>query len=253
MKIVILTLFPAMFKGPFSESILKRAKEKGKVKIEITDFRKFSRDKHQSVDDHPFGGGPGMVLKPEPIYRALQHYRRQRGLRILLTPKGTPLNQGLVQELAGYRWLLIFCGHYEGVDERVRPLFDREISIGDYVLTGGEIPAMVVVDSVARLVPGVVKEQSSVEQDSFFKGLLDYPHYTRPRVFRRKAVPAVLLSGNHQMIDRWHLKESLRNTYSRRPDLLRRTGLNPETMVLLEEVKREEKRKEKKSQGQNNG
>jgi tRNA (guanine37-N1)-methyltransferase len=232
MKIDILTIFPQMFEGPLTCSLIEKARNKKILDIKCTDIRSFSKDKHKSVDDRPFGGGPGMLLKPEPIYDALHHLgvRKRNHLYknpykkpyvIYMSPQGNLLNSKKVKALSKYEHLVILCGHYEGIDERVISWVDEEISIGDYVLTGGEIPAMVLIDSVARMLPGVVKDKNSVEQDSFYNGYLDYPHYTRPAKFKNMKVPEVLLSGNHLEIEKWRTKQSIERTKARRPDLLK--------------------------------
>jgi tRNA (guanine37-N1)-methyltransferase len=249
MKIDILTLFPEMFQGPFTESLLKKAQEKKILDITCHDIRSFTTDKHHIADDRSFGGGPGMVMKTEPIHRALKSLgaggkRPKKSQRVIfLSPQGAPLDQAAVHRLAGYRRLILLCGHYEGVDERVMRWVDEEISIGDYVLTGGELPAMVLVDAVARLLPGVVKEAGSVERDSFYNGLLDYPHYTRPAEYAGEAVPAVLLSGNHAIIERWRKEEALKRTLAKRPDLLKSAKLGPEEKHLLQNLKKKSKNK----------
>ncbi|MEW6723739.1 MAG: tRNA (guanosine(37)-N1)-methyltransferase TrmD [Bacillota bacterium] len=244
MRIDILTLFPGIFAGPFTESIIRRARESGAVEINIIDLRDFTHDRHRVADDYPYGGGVGMVMKPEPIFEALDHLRgesEQAPETILLSPQGEVFRQATAAELARQDWLVLICGHYEGVDERVRQaLVTREISIGDYVLTGGEVPAMVVVEAVARLVPGVLGTLASAHQDSFSDGLLEHPHYTRPQVYRGLEVPSVLLSGNHEAIRRWRRKESLRRTAQRRPDLLERAPLSEEDRCLLAELSGEE-------------
>ena len=242
MKLDVITLFPQMFIPPFSASMIKRAVGKGIVNIKLHDLRKFAFDKHRTVDDKPFGGRPGMILKPEPVYRAIKKIvkKRREGTKIIvLSPQGKVFDQNKAKELAGYKHLIFICGHYEGFDERVMNLIDEEISIGDYVLTGGELPAMVIMDAVIRLVPGVVKERDSVKNDSFFEGLLDHPNYTRPRVYRGMAVPEVLVSGHHRKIELWRIKESLRNTYLKKPNLLKKIKLNIEQKNLLDEVKKE--------------
>lgn len=242
MKIDVLTLFPSMFESPFSESIIHRGIIKGLVNVNIHNIRDFTCDTHRTADDSPFGGGPGMVLKPEPIYKAVKKVLKKNKAKIvLMSPQGKILDQKIVKSLAKHKHLLFICGHYEGLDERVMKLVDFEISIGDYVLTGGELPAMVVIDAIARLLPGIVKEKNSVENDSFFNNLLDYPTYTRPRVFHKMRVPNILLSGNHNNIRLWRLKESLRNTYLKRPDLLKNISLNSEQIKLLNQVKKEVK------------
>jgi tRNA (guanine37-N1)-methyltransferase len=239
----ILTLFPEMFKGPFSESILKRARKKDIIDIKTINIRDFAEDKHHTADDAPYGGGAGMVMKAGPIYRAwenAQAERSQSSKTILMSPQGERLNQKMVKELSEEAGLTIICGHYEGIDERIRDsIIDREISIGDYVLTGGELPAMILVDSISRLINGVLGDADSCKKDSFYNGLLEHPHYTRPREFRGFKVPDVLLSGNHQKIERWRKKESLKRTYQRRKDLLETKDLSEEEKELLEEIKSE--------------
>lgn len=223
MKIDILTLFPDMVEPVIDQSILHRAQEDGHVEIRVHDYREYSTDKHRSVDDYPYGGGAGMVLRVEPVVRALRDLDRKRNaLRILMTPQGIPYSQARAKTLAKNDRIIILCGHYEGYDERIRDYFDVEISIGDYILTGGEIAAMVVVDSLVRLLPGVLNNEASAEEDSFSEGLLEYPHYTRPRVFEGKAVPDVLLSGDHGKIEVWRKEQALSRTKKRRPDLYER-------------------------------
>ncbi len=243
MRINIVTLFPSMFTDPFGESIIKRAQEKGILKINLYNLRCFTSDRHRSVDDTHFGGGAGMVMKIEPIYRALKQIKEKiKGTGtvevVLLSPQGRKFNQDMAKELARVENLILLCGHYEGVDERVREyLIDEEISIGDYVLSGGELPAMVVVDAVARVLPGVLGNEDSAKEDSFYQGLLDYPQYTRPADFMKWKVPDVLLSGNHQEIKRWRRKEMLEKTFEKRPDLLKEANLTPEDKKWLKEIK----------------
>ena len=220
MQIDILTLFPNMFDGVFKESILKRAQEAGKVTINIINFRDYSLDPHGKVDDTPYGGGAGMVLAPEPIFRAVEDIKKDNSKVILLTPSGTPYKQKMAYELSYEEHLIIICGHYEGFDERIRTLADCEISIGDYVLTGGEIPACVLVDSIVRLLPGVINERSHIEDSFNDNYLLDYPTYTKPSDFRGMKVPDVLISGNHGEIAKWRREESIKKTKELRPDLL---------------------------------
>ncbi len=223
MTIDILTLFPKMFDGgPLRESMIKRAQESRAVKIQIVDIRRFSRDKHKKADDRPFGGGPGMVLAVEPIYRALLSLKKRapRPYVILLSAGGKPFTQRLARRLSQKKRLIFVCGHYEGVDERVKQWVDEELSIGEYVLTCGEIPAMVVVDSVIRLLPGVLGENSS-DTESFETGLLEYPQYTRPRIFQGMKVPEILLSGNHKKIAEWRGKKAVERTLKNRPELLK--------------------------------
>ena len=220
MRIDILTLFPEMFTGPLSESMVKRARERGLVDVRIHNIRDFAHDKHRTADDRPFGGGPGMVLKPEPVFECVEAVVSEGTPLIYMTPQGRPFTQAKAAELAAHENFAILCGHYEGVDERVlEALVTEEISIGDYVLTGGELPAMVVVDAVARLVPGVLGDEESARQESFTGGLLDCPHYTRPETFRGMTVPGVLLSGNHAEIARWRREQAEKRTRERRPDL----------------------------------
>ena len=220
MKIDVLTLFPSFFKGMLEESILKRAIDEGLIEINLIDFREFSTDKHHKVDDTPYGGGAGMLLSVEPIYNALISIPDyEKAYKILMSPQGRVYNQEVCKELKQHEHIIIICGHYEGFDERVRKLVDDEISIGDYVLTGGEISAMVMIDSISRLIPGVLGSEASYEEDSFYNGLLEYPQYTRPYEFMGEKVPDVLISGNHKEIAKWRENMSLERTKSRRPDL----------------------------------
>ena len=243
MRIDIITIFPEAF-TPLEVSIVGRARERGVLEVHVHDLRDYTADRHRQVDDTPYGGGPGMVLKPEPFFAAVEAIRQetQGEPRLLLpSPQGRPLTQAVLREFSREPLLLILCGHYEGIDERVAEgLGVEEISVGDYVLSGGELPAMVIVDGVARLVPGVVGDEQSVAAESFSGGLLDFPHYTRPPEFRRMRVPEVLLSGHHDAIRRWRRKEQLRRTRRRRPDLLKRETLSDEDRRLLEEIEREE-------------
>lgn len=219
MKIDILTLFPEMFSTVFEESIIKRAKEKGTVDINIINFRDYSKDPHQKVDDTPYGGGCGMVLACQPIFDCIESIRTPESKVIMLTPDGVPYKQKIAYSLAKEKHLILLCGHYEGFDERIRSICDFEISIGDYVLTGGEIPAMILADSIIRLLPGVIEEDSHI-QDSFNDHLLDYPSYTKPRNFRGMEVPSVLISGDHKKIDEFRMEMRYNRTKERRPDLL---------------------------------
>lgn len=220
MKIDILTLFPNMFEGVFSSSIIKRAIENKLVDIKLHNFRDYTDDPHNKVDDTPYGGGAGMVLMAQPIYDCVESLKDDDSFVILLTPSGVPYKQKIAYDLSKKKHLIIICGHYEGFDERIRALADLEISIGDYVLTGGEIPAMVLTDSITRLIPGVINEQSHIE-DSFNENyLLDYPTYTKPRNFRGMEVPEVLISGDHKKIDEYRHQESIKRTKELRPDLL---------------------------------
>ena len=221
MKIDIVSIFPEMFTGAFSESIIKRAREAGKVEINIVNFRDFTLDPHLKVDDTPYGGGAGMVLAPQPIFDCVESLKTPDAKVILLTPDGVTYKQKMAYDLSKEKHLILICGHYEGFDERIRTLADLEISVGDYILTGGEIPAMALVDSIVRLIPGVINERSHIE-DSFNENyLLDYPTYTKPRVFRGMEVPEVLLSGDHAKIDAWRREQSINKTKERRPDLLK--------------------------------
>jgi len=226
MRIDIITIFPGMFSAVLDESIVKRAQQKGKVKIFVHDLRKFSLDKHHKVDDRPFGGGSGMLLQAEPIFRAVQAIKKKikgKCRVILLCPQGKSFNQAYAKKLSKYGNLIFICGHYEGVDERVRQhLVDEEISIGDYVLTGGELPAMVLVDSIVRLIPGVLGDKNSLNFESFEGNLLEYPQYSRPAKFRKWLVPEVLVSGAHDKISAWRKSEALKRTKQRRPDLFKK-------------------------------
>jgi len=244
----IFTLFPGMFEGPFTESILKRAQERGLLSIALHNIRDATTDKHHVVDDYPYGGGAGMVMKPEPIFAAVEAVY-QGGPIILLTPQGRLFNQQIARELAQEQRITLLCGHYEGIDERVRQhLVTDELSIGDYVLTGGELAAMVVVDAVSRLIPGVLTNEST-EEESHSTNLLEYPQYTRPPEFRGWKVPDVLLSGNHAQIARWRRKESLRRTRERRPDLFAKLDLSgKEDVKLVRELEEESSTEEKGSQ-----
>lgn len=223
MKIDIITLFPKLFESVFSESLIARAKAKKIAAISIHNLRNWAIDKYKTVDDKPFGGGPGMVMKVDVVDRALQAL--PAGYKILLTPQGKVFNQTLAQKLSKEEHLIMICGHYEGYDERVRTLVDEEISIGDYVLTGGEIPAMVIVDTVVRLLPGVVGKEASLTEESFAGGLLEYPQYTRPEKYKNMPVPKSLLSGNHAEIKKWREEQSQLRTSSRRPDLYHTPGV----------------------------
>ncbi len=221
MKIDILTVFPNMFNGPWSESILRRALDRGLAQITVYDLRQWTHDRHRSIDDTPYGGGPGMIFKPDPIFEATDQIAAPGAEIILLTPNGQLLQQSLVRELAGLDQLILICGHYEGVDERVADyLATRLISIGDYVLSGGEIPAMVLTDAIVRLQPGVLGCADSSREEAHSDGLLEYPQYTRPPVYRGHSVPEVVRSGDHQELARWKRREALRRTRDRRPDLL---------------------------------
>ena len=239
MRIDIITLFPEMFRGPFDASIVARAREQGIVRIELHNLRDWGEGRHQQVDDYPHGGGAGMVLKPGPLFaavEAVQPLAEPPGRVVLLTPQGRPLTQPVVNELAGQPRLLLICGHYEGVDERVREhLVDDEISIGDYVLSGGELAAMVLVDAVVRRLPGALGGEASLEEESHERGLLEYPQYTRPSEFRGWPIPEVLLSGHHAEVAKWRRRQSLLRTALRRPELLPQACLTEEERTWLEE------------------
>jgi tRNA (guanine37-N1)-methyltransferase len=242
MRLDILTLFPDLFSSFLKESILGRAVQRGLVDIRLTNIRSFARGPHHVTDDRPYGGGDGMVMKPGPIYRALQSLERvgERSLVVLLTPQGKTFEQSLAWEFSRMDQLILICGRYEGVDERIRiSCVDLDLSIGDYVLSGGELAAMVIVDAVSRLVPGALGGVRSNLEDSFEDGLLEYPHYTRPRVFQNQEVPPVLLSGDHERIRRWRRAQSIRRTLERRPDLLIRASLKEEDKAILSQVKAE--------------
>src|SRR4030042_1121262 len=241
MRIDVLTLFPQMFDGLLSCSIIGRARERGLIDIRLHDIRDYTHDKHHVVDDYPYGGGAGMVLKPEPIFEAVEAVKMELGLSsvptISLTPQGRLFNQEIARELAAYQHFILICGHYEGVDERVAEhLASDEISIGDYVLSGGEVAAMAVMDSVIRLLPGVLGSEVSLEEDSHIGGLLEYPQYTRPPVYRGLATPSVLLSGDHGDIARWRRQQSMLRTAKRRPDLIEKGCLSPEDKSLLRKI-----------------
>ena len=225
MKIDILTLFPNMFENVFNESIIKRAIDKKIVDIKIHDIRDYTTDKHNRVDDYAFGGGKGMVLMPEPVYNAIEDVKTKDSIVIMMTPQGKTYNQKMAYQFSKQKHIIILCGHYEGFDERIRSFVDLEISVGDYVLTGGEIPSMIMVDSIARLVDGVIETDSHL-YDSFNNNLLDYPVYTKPVEFQNMKVPDVLLSGHHENIRKWRLEQSIKKTKERRPDLLEKGDNN---------------------------
>ena len=238
MKFDILTLFPAMFDGPLTESILRRGVESGAISVDLHNIRDYALDRHRTVDDAPYGGGAGMVMKVEPLSACIEAVKAKApSARVILTsPRGEPFTQTVARELAAADGLIILCGRYEGIDERVREMYvDRELSIGDFVLTGGELAAMVIVDAVSRLVPGVLGSEESALDESFSDGLLEYPQYTRPPEFRGLAVPPVLLSGNHREIDRWRREQALLQTSHRRPDLLATARLSREDETFLRE------------------
>lgn len=243
MRIDFLTLFPEMFHGVIGNSILKKAEEKGAVSFKVTNFRDYSDHKHAIVDDYPYGGGAGMVLKPQPIFDAVEDIQKETAAApkiILVCPQGETYTQRKAEELAKEDHIVFICGHYEGYDERIREhLVTDEISIGDFILTGGELASMVIADSVVRLLPDVLGNEDSPVLDSFSTGLLEHPHYTRPSEFRGMKVPNVLISGNHAKIDEWREKESLKRTFERRPDLLRSYDLSDKQKSWIEEFKKQ--------------
>lgn len=234
MKIDVLTLFPEFFSNLSNWSIIGRALENKVLSLGLINIRDFSKNKHKKVDDYPFGGSPGMLMTPEPIYEAINSIKQENSRVIYLSPQGKKLNQEMINELSKEEHLIFLCGHYEGIDNRIiENYIDEEISIGDYVLTGGEIPAMVMIDSVVRLLPDVLREEGSYQDESHYNGLLEYPQYTRPRVYKEKGVPSVLLSGNHSEIEKWRKYESLKATLIKRPDLLNEIDLTEEDEKLL--------------------
>ncbi|MGG5368713.1 tRNA (guanosine(37)-N1)-methyltransferase TrmD [Enterococcus sp. AZ196] len=244
MRIDVLTIFPNMIEGPLGESIIGKAVEKDILEINVHDFREYSDNKHKQVDDYPYGGGAGMLLKVQPIYDNLKAIEAEIDIQkkrvILLDPAGKPFNQKMAEEFSQEEQLVFICGHYEGYDERIRSLVTDEVSLGDYVLTGGELGAMVMIDATVRLLPDVLGNQTSAKTDSHSTGLLEHPQYTRPAEFEGMSVPEVLMNGNHRLIEEWQLKESLRRTYLRRPDMLDNIKLTPEMEKFLKEIKQEE-------------
>lgn len=245
MRIDVLTLFPRMFEGPLGESIIGKAREKELLEINVSNFRDYSDNKHQTVDDYPYGGGAGMLLKVQPVYdniKAIEEATPETEKRvILLDPAGKPFDQKMAEEFSTEEHLVFICGHYEGYDERIRSLVTDEVSLGDYVLTGGELGAMVMIDATVRLLPEVLGNQTSAQTDSHSTGLLEHPQYTRPAAFKGMKVPEVLMNGNHKLIEQWQLKESLRRTYQRRPDMLETYPLTAEMQKLLKEIEDEAK------------
>lgn len=243
MRFDVLTLFPNIISSVLSQSIIGRAQENGLIEINAINIRDFSKDKHKKTDDYPYGGGRGMVMLAQPIYDAYMSVREGLDYKprvVYLSPQGRVLNQKLVEELSGYNHLILLCGHYEGIDERIiEEIVDDEISIGDYVLTGGELPAMVLIDAVSRLVPGVLPTEEAYREESHYSGLLEYPQYTRPYEFKGRKVPEVLMSGHHANINRWRRQQSLKRTYLRRPDMFAKLNLSEEDRKLLEESLRE--------------
>ena len=242
MRIDILTLFPEMFSGVLNVSMLGRAQESGILEFHLHNIRDYSENKHKNTDDYPFGGGAGMVMMAQPIYSCLDAVDPEReAVRIVLTPRGEPLSAAMARELAQHDRILLLCGHYEGIDERAMACMDKEVSIGDYVLTGGELPAMVLIDCLSRFIPGVLGSSESTQEESFSDGLLEYPQYTRPAEFRGMAVPEVLLNGNHAHIARWRREQSLKTTLDIRPELLEKAALDKKDRLSLETLKKEDK------------
>jgi tRNA (guanine37-N1)-methyltransferase len=244
MKFDIVTIFPRMVEAGLAEGVISRGVERGLLDIKVHDLREHTIDRHRSVDDVPYGGGPGMVMKPEPLARAVEDIRARRGnpdTVVLLSPQGRRFTQAEAVRMSALRHVALLCGRYEGMDERVRTLVaTEELSIGDYVLSGGELPALVIVDVISRLVPGVVGDTRSVEEDSFSRGLLDYPHYTRPAEFSGEKVPDVLMSGHHEQVRRWRKKTAIQRTLERRPELLDLAALDDEERALLAEIRKEQ-------------
>lgn len=241
MKFDVLTLFPEMF-DVFNYSIINRAKEKHILEVNIHNIRDFTSNKHKKVDDYPYGGGAGMVMQAEPIYNTIDSLKEQYGYKpytILMSPRGKRYSQNIAKDLMDKRHIALICGHYEGIDERIMPLIDMEISIGDFVLTGGEIASMAIIDSVSRLIPGVLSKEESFEDESFYEGLLEYPQYTRPEDFKGMRVPDVLISGHHEKIKQWRRLQSLKVTLERRPDLLDNVDLTKKDMEIIERIKNE--------------
>lgn len=247
MRFDVITIFPVIFSAYLNESILKRAAERNLIEVKVHNLRDFTTDRHRTVDDYPYGGGPGMVMKPEPFFSAVEYVKSDGIPRrvVMLTPRGKTFSQDMALSMAGQNQnMILICGRYEAMDERVGSLVDEEISIGDYVLTGGELPALVIIDSIARLIPGVLGDERSAEEESFTCGMLEYPHYTRPPEFRGLKAPEVLLSGNHKAISQWRRKEALKLTIARRPDLIQRIPLKDEDYKLISEIKEEGKNHE---------
>lgn len=244
MRIDILTIFPEMF-APLDASIIKRAREKGIIDINIHNIRDYTKDKHKKVDDYPYGGGYGMVMAADPIYNAVEHVLSNSAKKprtLLMGPGGKVFNQNMAKELSREEQIIVICGHYEGIDERIMPLVDDEISIGDYVLTGGELAAMVIVDSTCRLLPGVLSTSGSFEEESFYDGLLEYPQYTRPEVYRGMKVPEVLLSGHHENVRKWRRYQSLKRTLERRPEIIDYNRLSDEDRKLIKNIELDNKK-----------
>ncbi|PWT88284.1 MAG: tRNA (guanosine(37)-N1)-methyltransferase TrmD [Acidobacteria bacterium] len=243
MRVEFITIFPGLISGVLNFGILHQAAANNLVEFHVRDLRDFTKDRHRTVDDIPYGGGPGMVFKPEPVFEAIESIKTEGGCVVLPSPQGVQFDRMAAEKLARYSQLTFLCGRYEGIDERVRELLvDFEFSAGDFVTMGGELPSLMMVEAILRFVPGVVKEESSVQKDSFEESLLDYPHYTRPAEYRGEKVPDVLISGNHEQIRRWRRKMSLQRTLERRPDLLQKAQLTEEDRKLLDEIKKESKK-----------
>ncbi len=254
MHIDFLTIFPEIFTGILNSGLIRHGREKGLLEIEVRDLRNYTHDRHRTVDDVPYGGGPGMVFKPEPIFEAIESLEGKKAIVILPSPQGQLFTQQMAEELAGSERLIFICARYEGVDERVcEELVDREISVGDFVTMGGELPALIMMESIVRFIPGMIGQRESVARDSFQESLLDFPHYTRPENVAGAKVPDVLLSGNHEEIRKWRRKMALRRTWTRRPELLKTASLNVEDQKFLQEIKNDlltednEENKEQKS------
>jgi tRNA (guanine37-N1)-methyltransferase len=239
MRIDFITIFPSLFSGMLDSSLIRHAREKDVLVVQVHDLRDYAHDRHRSVDDVPYGGGPGMVFKPEPLFEAVEALKGVSGTAILPTPQGKIFTQEIAEDLARLPHLVFLCARYEGVDERVARLADHELSVGDFVTMGGELPALIMMETIVRFVQGVVGQRESVSQDSFQDSLLDYPHYTRPEVFRGEKVPDVLISGNHEQIRIWRRKMALKRTLERRPELLEKAQLTQEDLKLLEEIRKE--------------
>jgi tRNA (guanine37-N1)-methyltransferase len=238
MRIDFLTIFPEIFTGILNSGLIRQGREKGLLEIEVRDLRNYTHDRHRTVDDVPYGGGPGMVFKPEPIFEAIESLDGKNAIVILPSPQGQLFTQEMAEELAGSERLLFICARYEGVDERVcEELVDHEISVGDFVTMGGELPALIMLESIVRFVPGMIGQRESVQRDSFQESLLDFPHYTRPENISGAKVPDVLLSGNHEEIRKWRRRMALKRTWERRPELLKRASLNAEDEKFLDEIK----------------
>ena len=236
----VITLFPGIFESPLNESIIKRAIDKGIIEVRLHSLRDFTHDKHRVVDDTPYGGGSGMVMKVEPIVEAIESLRKEDSTVILLSPQGSPFNQSAAKKLSFKKHLIFICGRYEGIDERVASYVDEVISLGDFVMTGGEVAALAIIDSVARLIPDVLGSHDSTEEESFSWDILEYPHYTRPAEFRGEKVPSHLISGNHEKIRQWRRKEALRKTLKTRPDIIEKLELSDEDKGYLEDIQKEE-------------